>query len=228
VEISGSAPFVGLVMYPAGGDPAEGFFVGRYFGSVLADEGSYTVWPLANNTLPPDGPIDLPAGQYWLQLIASGDAEVTIHFEGLEGSTELTPDTPTSTHIVPLSPRSPGGQGNVFWAGTRRTLDRPGFALVAQAMTFSSPETDGVWGDCLYRGEPPPEDVAYLPGCPGQDPNRDDSQFVAISHGGKWQRYQIIHRELQSGPYGLGIWNEAVTLVEDSVALGVWVSLAGS
>jgi hypothetical protein len=108
----------------------------------------------------------LPAGQYILYLITENrPASVSLRLGGLTGSTVLEPTADVHAGITP--PPTHTDSDHLYANG--QVVDFRGRS--AMWLTFLEMSGDawlaGAYGQCIYRGTPPPSPVGFAPGCPG-------------------------------------------------------------
>lgn len=182
----------------------------------------------------------VPAGTYRLFLVTESEVVVTLRFQGLSGSTTVTPSEPVDGAVA-----HPGLEYSygIPYMGTGLDAVGAGFApeTTGRAVVFSAfwfrgprgglgpvPPTDnpllqvGVAGACAYFGETPSEG-AYAPGCPrGSEIGTFATQRVFDDFGFmQWNQMAGV----PAGKYGLG--NYAVhTGIFDPGFVGFWIDIA--
>jgi hypothetical protein len=221
--LDSSPPFSGIVLVSQGPGERRGFFVGKHDGTALAEYGAWTVYSIPEGRTVLDGVFRLEAGTYQLQVIAPGPTAATIRFRGLSGEKQLQPTDPAGLEFKFLEPRSPTGQRNLFWAGENATLSRDGFGFLTLGIALESPASVVTWGHCLYESDPP-EEQAYLPGCPNRATHPGDPFVGVLPNNGVFFGYQVFAPSLSAGTSGMGVWYQATAVVRDAAALAVWVS----
>jgi hypothetical protein len=163
-----------------------------------------------------------PAGVYELFLIADGaPVEVTLKVKGHKGSLRASPQ-PLPFEARTFSPRVTTEGNFIYSAGDFTDLadGRPKYGLVG-LWALGGPHLLTALGDCLYHGDEPepPEDDAFLPGCPtgnGEasafpNVNQDDAGLV------------MLVSDHLCCPHGLGGWITAASRVRTFGAVGLWL-----
>lgn len=130
--------------------------------SEFSEEFGAFVFDLGSMDRPRGLDFVLPAGGYRLYLLTDGaPTTVTLRFAGLEGSSELTPTTPTQTAVIggPMRQHAPG----VYTKGADTAMTGP-FVHLEIAALRTSVHTESVGSFCSHEGKPAGPDP-YLPGC---------------------------------------------------------------
>lgn len=166
-------------------------------------------------------------GLWELYVIADG-APVTarIRIRGLAGSDKVRVDGPVSSEIQTLSPRVDDQTTHtVVSAGDYTGLPDVGFGVVG-IWTEGEPHAASAVGDCLYYdyrdfGIPsvlPPEEVAFLPGCPTSSGNVFP---VVDSDGGSGGAF--LTSSGFGDQVGVGGWYTTAAIVKDYGAVAFWL-----
>ena len=164
VQVSGPGRLAGLALVADGTDPDRIMLTA---GRVSTGIGDSVLASSHSAALTGGTPTwTLPAGSYWLYLIADGaPVTVTLTLDGPPGSTTLTPTVPVSSRIAQPQPRYlPQGSQT---GGELGTLTGPG--LVLQLTTTLHPLTVAQnLMHCLYLGQNA-HTALHAPGCPDAD-----------------------------------------------------------
>lgn len=165
----------------------------------------------------------VPKGIYRLYVVADGaPVTVTVRAERLAGDVAARPNDPVKTDLRTLTPRvDVEGAHSVYSAGdfTRLDAGRPDFAFMGLWVTADAPAAATAWGDCIYYNDgraDPPEDRAFLPGCP----EGDGYPFAFPARG------VVATSSIAGGlPHGIGAWYSTTSPVSDYGAVGLWIDL---
>lgn len=222
VRIDGQGRFVGVVLaVDAPNRNAELVLAGR----TSVDYGSTVRTASFSIDQDQDGRWNLPAGDYLFYLLADGSpAEVTLIFEGLEGSTTILPQTPAPYDIREPAFKNYGAPLPTGYAA----IDEHEVGTHALAGRFLRvvPDTHaaGLSGLCFWEGAPP-EDADSQPLCPGATlenratPGPLESGYVLTG----------VTRGLTTGTYAQGAYVQDVSLPSpsDMKLLTFWLELTG-
>lgn len=229
VSIQGEGAFVGIVLRQESttpGEPAAGLFAGLLPKKPAAySEGAASPYVFENLSAPSElGPVTLPAGNYWLYLLADGhQVEVKLRFRSLEGSTSLAVTEEVSFDARKIWPNVKVGD-SLFMGTDTDELESRGLLLGVLWTTGESiPPGWGTLGHrsqlCLYQGEPP-ESEEMNPACPS-------ASFVA-GHGnsGLTQAWQtsLLSINAPAGVWGWTAYYVNPGLPDDAAGVAAWVS----
>jgi hypothetical protein len=165
---------------------------------------------------------DLP-GLWELYVVADG-APVTVTFKlkGVHGEARVSVNDPVTSEIKTLRPRfyEEGPSSSVYSTGDFTTLDSSDYGLIGFWFT-GVPYAASAGDDCIYwqGGTHPPEEQAFLPGCPTR-PSADPFVFVNPSMGRgnvMWTTSGICC------PVGLGGWFATAAEVKRHGAVALWI-----
>ncbi len=181
---------------------------------------------------------EIPTGNYRLYVVTNDRLRVEIEFQGLKGSSTITPTTKaigelggaTETYLH-STPRAPG-EVAATGMGFSPTLTG-GFNFLFSAFWFRGPQKPagpppadqpllqvGDAGGCTFNSSPPAE--AYAPGCPTGAMDGNFATFRALGRFSylQWGSIANIH----PGQYGRG--NYAVhTGIRNPGFVGFWLDL---
>lgn len=239
VEISGSGDYVGWAIRGIEGSPTEGIFLVDGLlpesHAAVADQRRQTFdW----GTSACGDPCALPAGWYTVALLADGSpVEVRLAFEGLSGTTTLSPAEPLDYRAKALDVAVNAGPGNMVQsAGEYHAPSGPGMAFVA--LTVRSEEWRvGAYGVCWVSdgdgGTMMP--VAFLPGCPDRQfagGQEGAYAFTAVTHSfsphdpGPFAVRVVAATPTRSDHFGLGVWYAMAGEAVGSGGTGVWLGMS--
>lgn len=167
------------------------------------------------------------AGAWELYVIADGAlVEVTIKIKGADGRENASVTQRVPTEIRTLAPRvDDGATHTLVSAGDYADLDEVDFGLVG-IWVEGDPHAVSAIGDCNYYdysefGYPspmPPEDVAFLPGCP----TGDGSVFPSVDpNGGSGGAF--LTSSGFGAQVGVGGWYQTASVVKDYGAVALWI-----
>lgn len=165
----------------------------------------------------------VPKGIYRLYVVADGaPVTVTVRAERLSGHVVARPNDPVKTDLRTLTPRvDVDGAHSVYSAGDFTKLEggRPDFAFMGLWVTADAPAAATAWGDCIYYNDgwaDPPEDRAFLPGCP----EGDGYPFAYPARG------VVSTSSINGGsPHGIGAWYSTTSPVSDYGAVALWIDV---
>jgi hypothetical protein len=161
-------------------------------------------------------------GLYRLYLISGpGRAAVTVKLDGLSGRTTLSPAADARAEIVrPPSTILPGTTSNLYSGGAHRSLDSAGLMLQALWLR-TNPHAAGQFGFCYYGTAPPPDPVAYAPGCPAAETSlANDRNFMLEDDIKLFLEAIPLPGE---GTYGQGFWYATQSVVTDTDNVALWL-----
>lgn len=161
----------------------------------------------------------------WKLIVIADGAPVTVTFV-LKNSygrlrTEVT--DPVTSQIKTLRPTVDETDGNTLYsAGDFTELEQVDFGLVG-IWVLGNPHVVSAVDDCVYHEEglpPPPDDLAFLPGCPTGGSVRP---FVEDGDGGSGG--VALTSTWYCCPVGLGGWFATVSEVKRHGATALWLDL---
>lgn len=171
----------------------------------------------------------LPAGTYDLYLLTDGaPVQLAIKLDGLAGSTELEPETPTTMNVDSPAPSATVDSGlgvgpSLFSAGSANPVDGTG-GLIFQAITLKGTGPgDSEAGLCWYPNGPPANGIYH--GCPGA---KAGQEIGALHSGGDVHRTMYSVAPVAPGNWGLGGYVEAVVPVADPDYFSVALTFASA
>ncbi len=166
----------------------------------------------------------LTAGVYRLYVVAD-QAPVRFVFQipALEGKTIIRPADDTAVEIRTLTPRiQESGTRTVYSAGDYTRLERlnEGFGFLGLWVRGDNHLGTG-FGSCYYYGgiADPPQEAAFLPGCPTGHSTPHMSQLT-----GPGQKGGIIFTSFNwEFPSGIGGWYASISEVRAAGAVALWL-----
>lgn len=166
-------------------------------------------------------------GGWELYVIADGaPVEVTIRIKGVAGRDDVAVTHRVPTDIRTLRPRvDDGATHSLVSAGDYADLDDVDFGLVG-IWVDGDPHAASAIGDCNYYdfsefGYPsllPPEEVAFLPGCPTGDGFVFPSVDTDGGAGGAFLTSSGFGKQV-----GVGGWYQTASVVKDYGAVALWI-----
>lgn len=179
--------------------------------------------------------IEIPAGVYRLYFLTTG-GRATVRFDlpGLKGTTRVAPTAPLRVEEVDLQPTVGGSPGGVYSAGATGTLYDTGVILGNLWFSGDVPSGASAQGDCLYYGRPSvPDPVAYSPACiPYNESGLFESGGSSLLTGAHTDAgitaLNVFRGGLRKGLWSYGFWYTVTSVIEQTRASVVFVSLNGA
>lgn len=222
VKVEGAGAFVGFALLTSGTSgpdmDAPGVLLGRYPQGAHTDRivgrlfGDLETWCR---------PCVFPAGAYLLYLLADQTpVRITIHFSGLSGQVELTPDTEVAFRARMQTIRLQDETRSIYLAGGGGDLYSEGIIWTA-VWAAGSINVYQRWAVGLYTfGEP----SVYLPQCEGAN-----YQVLYAFNSSNLQPWRdgldMSWRVSAPGRYGVCDWAALLTGVERAESMAFWWSV---
>jgi hypothetical protein len=112
----------------------------------------------------------LPSGAYTMYVVTDGaPGSVSFRMAGLKkGKVTLGAKHPATVDLPVMEPMEQATPTeNVQWSGSSTEVEGPGLAIVNTWVDRGDAKASGAAGLCIYeQTEPPPDETAYVPGCP--------------------------------------------------------------
>jgi hypothetical protein len=162
----------------------------------------------------------------WELIVVADEAPVRVTFRirGTPGRSEIQVTKSVDAEVKTLKPQVHEQNGNVVYsAGDFTKLTRADFGLVGLWVAGGAHAATAI-GDCMYydyRDEEennPPEDFAFLPGCPTGDGYPIVAPGPDTDGGGV-----ILTSSSLCCPSGLGAWYTTASAVERYGAVAFWI-----
>lgn len=191
-----------------------------------------------NANLPVDG--TLPAGTYRIQLVTEPEvpAEVELHFGGLEGRLELSPEvvplTPVSTIVRRLPQQAQSPDDETHFQSSGSGVIEPGSLALGGGFGFAYVAVRG-WPQvsqsnaCLYQGGPRSPELNSIPFCVPRGGNDGSlgpvlgATYLATEESEEWNRMGIFS-SLDPGPHTFVASAQSLGEAHTVAALAVWIS----
>lgn len=230
IQVRGTSSFSAFVLQatPELGD--VGLIAGAF--RRCLDEGACAARPVAfafpfHDSAQPSR-IDLPAGLYRLYAISNrAPTNIALTLPGLNGRSHLLAKGVIDSQFTPLTSELLDGQvPNLHTAGDEFEIaNERGLGLFVNWLSTELTSVD-IQGHCMWHEAPPPQPVAYFPGCEAAGAVEEGRDIGIHSPAGSSQSLSIsVRANLEPGLWNYGIYYVTPATVRSAGGFAFWLQL---